>query len=61
MIELINNKVLLYIYKNFFKTRSQFLKKLNRLKELIYLINASILKREKIPIQKNFIPCIVTS
>ena len=61
MIELKNNKVLPYMSKKYFKTRSQSLKKLYRVNGLGYLIDPAILKREKTLVPKNFIPYIISS
>ena len=58
MLKLKNNTILPYISKKYFTSRSQSLAKLYRINGLGYLINPSILKKEKTLIPKNSIPCI---
>ena len=58
MIRLKNNTILPYISKKKFESRSQSLAKLYKINGLGYLINPSILKKEKTLIPKNSIPCI---
>jgi len=58
MLKLKNNRILPYISKKYFTNRSQSLAKLYKINGLGYLINPSILKKEKTLIPKNSIPCI---
>ena len=58
MLKLKNSKILPYISKKYFTNRSQSLAKLYKINGLGYLINPSILKKEKTLIPKNSIPCI---
>ena len=58
MLKLKNNRILPYISKKYFTSRSQSLAKLYKINGLGYLINPSILKKEKTLIPKNSIPCI---
>ena len=58
MLRLKNKKILPYISKKNFPTRSQSLTKLYKINGLGYLINPSDLIKEKTLIPKNAIPCI---
>jgi len=58
MLRLKNKKILPYISKKNFSTRSQSLAKLYKINGLGYLINPSDLIKEKTLIPKNAIPCI---
>lgn len=53
MVKLKNNKILPYMSKTYFIKRSQSLKKLYKINGLGYLINPSILRKEKTLIPKN--------
>ena len=58
MLKLKDNTIIPYISKKNFASRSQSLAKLYRINGLGYLINPSVLKKEKTLIPKNSIPCI---
>jgi CMP-N-acetylneuraminic acid synthetase len=58
MLKLKNNKILPYKSRKYFTNRSQALANLYKINGLGYLINPSILKKEKTLIPKNAIPCI---
>tara|TARA_X000000368_G_scaffold410926_1_gene395085 strand:- start:34 stop:708 length:675 start_codon:yes stop_codon:yes gene_type:complete len=58
MVKLKNKKILPYISKKNYPTRSQSLTKLYKINGLGYLINPSNLIKEKTLIPKNAIPCI---
>ena len=58
MIKLKNNGILPFMSKKYFTNRSQSLAKLYKINGLGYLINPSILKKEKTLIPKNSIACI---
>ena len=58
MLKLKNNKISPYKSRKYFTNRSQALANLYKINGLGYLINPSILKKEKTLIPKNAIPCI---
>ena len=58
MLKIKNDKIIPYISKKYFTSRSQALEKLYKINGLGYLINPTILKKEKTLVPKNSIPCV---